>query len=132
MADPRKNAPASTPDADSTRATDELIHESFAHNLERVRAAVAAGADVNATDPRTGLAPLHIAVGHNDSALCRFLIEECGARFFPDRFGRMPTIVAAACGADDALADYIGEKEAAYEADVAALAQTMPKIPPRA
>jgi hypothetical protein len=32
-------------------------------------------------DPETGLSALHIAVGNNDIVLCRFLIEQCGARF---------------------------------------------------
>jgi ankyrin repeat protein len=131
MADPRSAPPADDPAQQAARASRNLIQWTFAHDLERVRAALQAGADVDTVDPATGLAPLHIAVGQNDGALCRFLIEEGRARFFPDMFGRMPTIVAAECGIDDDLADYIGEKEAAHEAAVDALSQTMPKIPPR-
>lgn len=128
MADPWK-AEAPATDVDAVAA--QLIRGAFASNQDWIKEALVDGADVNAVDPKTGLAALHIVVGQNDLRLCRFLVEECGARFFPDMFGRMPTIVAAECRVDDELTDYIGEKEAAYEAEVAAIQQTMPKIPPR-
>lgn len=88
-----------------------LILAAFRGALEDVQRALASGADVNAVDPDTGLSALHIAVGQNDLALCRFLIEEQGARLFADRFGRMPSVVAIDCRADDDVFDFIAEKE---------------------
>ena len=70
------------------------------------------GADINFDDPATGLSALHIAVGTNDLALCRYLIEECDASIVPDRSGRWPTLIAAQCRVSDELGDYIAEKEA--------------------
>jgi len=83
-------------------------------NPDAVKRALGYGVSVNAIDPATGLTALHFAVGLNDLALTRFLIEHCGAAFGPDRFGRWPTLVAAECGVDDELSDYIVAKEAAF------------------
>jgi uncharacterized protein len=83
-------------------------------DVGRIRRALADGANVNELDAATGLAALHYAVGLNDLPITRFLAEECGAAFIPDRFGRWPTLIAAENRVDDALSDYIVEKEAAY------------------
>lgn len=90
----------------------KLIEAAFAGNIEDVRAALAKGARVDVIDHRTGLCALHIAVGSNDERLARFLIEEAGASFFPDRFGRWPSLIAAECRVDEALSDYIAQAEA--------------------
>ena len=89
-----------------------LIRSAFDGDLDGVKAALAKGADVNAIDPSTGLAALHIAVGTNDLELCRYLLEEAGAAIVPDRAGRWPTLIAAQCHAGEALCDYIVEREA--------------------
>jgi len=96
------------------QADDRLMRAVYNWNLEEVRASVRRGANVNSIHEPTGLSPLHIAVGNNDARLCRYLIEECGAAFFPDGFGRWPTLVAIECGADEDLADYIAEQEALF------------------
>lgn len=79
-----------------------------------VRVALQRGADVNEADERTGLAALHLAIGFNDMDLARVLVEEGGAAFFPDRFGRWPSLIAAENRVDDELSLYIVEKEAEY------------------
>jgi hypothetical protein len=89
-----------------------LIEGAFAGDLNAVRKAIASGANVDVIDPYSGLAALHVAVGRNNYALARLLIEEGNARFFADRFGRWPSLVAAECQVDEALGDYIALKEA--------------------
>jgi len=85
-----------------------------AGDIPGVRAALQRGADVNEPDAVTGMAALHLVTGLNDAAFVRFLIEEAGAAFFPDRFGRWPSLVAAENRVDDELSLYIAEKEAEY------------------
>lgn len=87
------------------------VHDS---DIPGVRAALQRGADVNAVDDASGLAALHLAIGLNDIELARFLTEEAGAAFFPDRFGRWPSLIAAENRVDDELSLYIAEKEAEY------------------
>lgn len=89
-----------------------LIRSAFDGDLDGVKAALAKGADVNAIDPATGLAALHIAVGTNDLDMCRYLVDEAGAAIVPDRAERWPTLIAAQCHAGEALCDYIVEREA--------------------
>lgn len=89
-----------------------LIAAAFAGDLERIASALDRGADIDALDPGTGLAALHIAVGRDDIEMCRLLLQR-GASFFPDRFGRWPTLVAAECRVSDELCDFIAEREAA-------------------
>ncbi len=78
------------------------------------RDALQQGADVNAVDEKSGLSALHLAIGFNDMDLARLLIEEGVAAFFPDRFGRWPSLIAAENRVDDELSLYIVEKEAEY------------------
>lgn len=91
-----------------------VIHAAYVGRASLVQRALAKGADVNHIDPETGLCALHIAVGANDLLLCRVLIDECSAAFFPDRFGRWPTLIAAECEVGDELSDYIVEQEARF------------------
>ncbi len=93
---------------------DVLRHAVDVGDIPLARVALQQGADVNAVDERTGLAALHLAIGLNDIDLARVLIEEGGAAFFPDRFGRWPSLIAAENRVDDALSLYIVEKEAEY------------------
>lgn len=98
--------------AGSARLDWQLLQSAFSGNLTGVRDAVAAGANVNTVHEQTGLSALHIAVGSNNFALTRYLIEEANAEIGPDRSGRWPTIIAAECEVDAILSDYILEAEA--------------------
>ena len=86
-------------------------------NLDLLSESHALGVDINLVEDGTGLSPLHIAVGSNDYTMCRRLIEDFGARFFPDRFGRWPSLVAIECGAEDWLCAYVAEREENYLAE---------------
>lgn len=92
----------------------QLLIAAYGRDVYGIQNALKLGADINAIYPETGLSALHIAIGANDLALCRFLIEQCGAAFFPDAFGRWPTLVAAECRVSDELGDYIAEREALF------------------
>lgn len=84
------------------------------HNMPGVSKALRDGADINSIDEFNGLAALHIAIGNNDIELTRFLVEKCGAKFFPDGFGRWPTLIAAECRVSNELSDYVLAKEAEW------------------
>lgn len=102
------------PEPSLERPQDQLLWSAYSRNLDGVREAVGRGANVNSVHEQTGLSALHIAVGNNDRFLCRYLIEDRGAAFFPDGFGRWPTLVAIECGVDEDLADYIAEQESLF------------------
>jgi uncharacterized protein len=89
-----------------------LLGAAYSGDLTGVRDAVKQGADVDTVHGQTGLSPLHIAVGTNNLALTRYLLEEAGARLGPDKSGRWPTIIAAECEVDEVLSDYVLEAEA--------------------
>jgi hypothetical protein len=91
-----------------------LLLAAYGADIQNLAKAVKDGADINAVHPQSGLCALHIAVGLNDIATCRLLIEKYGAAFFPDRMGRWPTLIAAECRVDEALSDYIVEQEARF------------------
>jgi hypothetical protein len=109
-----EQAAAFRPKKAASPAEVALLLAADAHGIRDIQNALAQGADINCVHPDTGLSALHIAVGNNDIALCRFLIEQCHARFFADKFGRWPTLIAAECQVDDALSDYIVEREAVF------------------
>lgn len=90
----------------------QILEAAYEGDLSAVRDAVKAGADVDGVHKQTGLAALHIAVGTNNLAMTRYLIEEAKARIGPDESGRWPTIIAAECGVDEILSDYLLEVEA--------------------
>ncbi len=92
----------------------DMIGGAFYGDLAAVARALRRGARPERLDPDSGLSVLHIAVGNNDFALCRLLIEEHKAPFGADRFGRWPSVIAIECRAGDELSDYIVEKEAAF------------------
>jgi ankyrin repeat protein len=99
-------------DAGTARLNLNLVQAAYAGNLGGVREAVSQGADVDFMHAQTGLSALHIAVGTNNFAMTRYLIEDGEARFCPDRSGRWPSVIAAECGASEQLCDYIVEMEA--------------------
>ncbi|OJU50100.1 MAG: hypothetical protein BGO03_09530 [Mesorhizobium sp. 61-13] len=88
-----------------------LLRCAYDADIDGVIAALKAGADVNTTDPVMGLTALHIAVGTNNLALTRILVEDWKAEFKPDGTGRWPTSIAAHARVDEALCDYIVEAE---------------------
>jgi len=90
----------------------KLVNAAYDADMKGVMQALSAGADINYAMPKSGLTALHVAVGTNNLPLVRYLVEERGARFKPDRYGRWPTTMAAECRADGDLCDYIVEKEA--------------------
>jgi hypothetical protein len=98
--------------AGNARLDWQLLQSAYAGDLTGVRDALAAGANVDVVHGQTGLSPLHIAVGSNNLAMTRYLIEEANAKIGPDRSGRWPTIIAAECEVDAILSDYILEAEA--------------------
>jgi ankyrin repeat protein len=91
-----------------------LLVAAYGGDLYGIESALKQGADINAVHQETGLSPLHMAVGANDLALCRALIEKYNAGFFPDSFGRWPTLIAAECHVSDELSDYIVQKESEF------------------
>lgn len=91
-----------------------LFDAAFRGSLAAVERALAAGAEVNTLDPATGLSALHMAIGHNDLALCQLLVEQHSAAFGADRFGRWPSVVAIECRASEELAEYVVTKEAQF------------------
>ncbi|MFA5947821.1 MAG: ankyrin repeat domain-containing protein [Candidatus Gracilibacteria bacterium] len=69
------------------------------------------GLAVDTKHASTGMSALHIAVGRNNLAMTRFLIER-GATFFPDAQGRLPSTIAGLCEVGEDLCDYIADAEA--------------------
>lgn len=106
----RKPRPQDAAEAD--RLDHALLKAAYGAVWDDAVAALMDGADIDATDPATGLTPLHLAVGTNNLPLVRLLVEVWGATFKPDSLGRWPSVVAARCGVDEDLADYIAEAEA--------------------
>ncbi|MBN8997713.1 MAG: ankyrin repeat domain-containing protein [Rhizobiales bacterium] len=99
-------------DAGTARINMNLLQAAYAGDLDGVQSAIAQGADADSVHEQTGLTALHIAVGTNNLAMTRYLIEDAGARIGPDRSGRWPTVIAAECRTSDELCDYIVEAEA--------------------
>lgn len=91
---------------------DPLVEAALTFEHEEIRRLRSEGSDPAGLDPETGLSVLHVAVGTNNLALVRLLIEEGKAPIGPDRQGRWPTLIAAECCASEELCDYIAEKEA--------------------
>jgi hypothetical protein len=89
-----------------------LLAGAAAGDIAGCREAIAGGANV-AAQQAEGLTALHLAIAMNDLPLTKYLVEEAGAPFVPDGFGRLPSVVAAQCQACEELAEYIFEKEAA-------------------
>ncbi len=58
----------------------------------------------------TGMAALHTAIGFNRLDMVKLLVD-AGARFFPDKEGRWPSLIAVDCEADEELVDYVVQEE---------------------
>ncbi len=69
---------------------------------------------IDTFEETTGLTLLHIAIGRNDLELTRFLLAN-GATIMPDKRGRWPSLIAAACGVSDELYDLVADAELAAE-----------------
>lgn len=91
-----------------------LMQGILSGNPADIERALDEGADINAIHGPTGLTPLHAAVGTDQRALVKKLVEEREAAFRRDKFGRWPSLVAAECQVSDELCDYIVAAEAAY------------------
>ena len=87
------------------------IRAVYQGDLEAIRSLLKSGYRIDKIDKRTGMAVLHIAVGRNDLAMVKFLVEQ-GAAFVPDRQGRWPSTIASICEVSEELCDYIAEAEA--------------------
>lgn len=98
----------------SDAGPDDMLAAAWRGDVATVYRALKDGADVDMVDEATGLSLLHIAVGTGNLPFAQDLIDNWHARFFADAFGRWPSIVAAECGASEALCDFIAEKEAAF------------------
>lgn len=108
-----KRRPARPQDANEAARLDlALLRATYDADLDGAVAALESGAEIDFADPATGLAALHIAVGTNQLALARLLVEDWGATIGPDGRGRWPTVIAARGRVDDDLSDYIAEVEA--------------------
>lgn len=109
---PQPKSRSTGSDSTDIRDPDEaLLRCAYDADINGVIAALKAGADVNAADPVMGLTALHIAVGTNNLALTRILVEDWKAGFKPDGTGRWPTSIAAHARVDEALCDYLVEAE---------------------
>ncbi|WP_371061528.1 ankyrin repeat domain-containing protein [Rhodosalinus sp. 5P4] len=111
---PRERIPKGQTEDGAAEQAQSLIRAAFQGRNDDALAVLRAGAQVDARHEKTGLTPLHIAVGSNNLELARLLVEEFSAPFGPDAFGRWPTTVAAECRTDVALLDYIVEAEAVF------------------
>ena len=109
-----KRKPGGLDQSATDRLNTGLLQAAYDFDIVGVVNALDQGADVAAVHEQTGLTALHIAAGTNNLALAKILVEDWAAPFGPDRFGRWPTAVAAACRAGGELCDYIVEQEAAY------------------
>jgi ankyrin repeat protein len=105
----RKRAPGDR--AGTARRNMDLLQAAYAGDLAALREAIGQGAEVESVHEQTGLTALHIAVGTNNLAMTKYLVEEAGARLGPDRSGRWPTVIAAECRCGDSLCEYIAGHE---------------------
>jgi ankyrin repeat protein len=115
--EPEDNAPTATAvetDGNSGDVNTDIIRAAYIGWVSGVEKAIQNGADPDYTDPETGLCALHLAVGTNDLDMTRLLVEQAGAAFFPDRFGRWPSLIAAECEVTEELTDYVAEQEARF------------------
>ncbi len=108
----RRSAARPHDSTDATRLDHALLKAVYAADLDSTIAALEAGAEIEYSDPDSGLTALHIAIGTNNLPLTLMLIEDWGATIKPDERGRWPSVIAAQCRVDDDLSEYIVEAEA--------------------
>jgi hypothetical protein len=92
----------------------DTVGPAYHGDIEALEKRLAGGIDVNTIDQATGLSALHVAVGTNNLALTRKLVEEHKAAFFADAFGRWPSLIAAECQVSEELSAYIVDAEARF------------------
>lgn len=92
----------------------DILGPAYYGDLAKMQNWIAKGYDVNYADPATGLTALHLAVGTNNLAMTKALVEEHEATFAADRFGRWPSVMAIDCKVSDELSDYIVHAEAKF------------------
>jgi uncharacterized protein len=117
--DPLEMLMRGAPKKRSERPREDQLQAAFLVAAERaneqeLRPLIEIGADINEPDSTTGLTALHLLIGRNAMSLVQFLVER-GAAFVPDKFGRMPSTIAAESEVSEELCDYIGEAEARAE-----------------
>lgn len=105
----RKGSPADS--AGTAKLNSDLLQAAYYGRLKEAVAALQAGAEVDTVHEQTGLSALHLAIGTNNLALARYLIEDAGAKIGPDRSGRWPTLIAALNKVSEEFSDYIVEAE---------------------
>ncbi len=66
----------------------DLVGPAYHGATDVVEKRIDKGLDVNMVDQATGLSALHVAVGTDNLALTKKLVEEHGAAFFADNHGR--------------------------------------------
>lgn len=96
-----------------TTQIDFLSAAYYGRNDDAIEA-LRAWADVNETDPATGLSALHLAVGTNNEPLAKALIEEFQAAFFADRRGRWPSSIALDLAKSEEFVSYVWNAEARF------------------
>jgi ankyrin repeat protein len=96
-----------------TAQTPRSLHLAvYARNVELVHEILYEVPDIDQIDYR-GLTALHIAIGVESLPIARLLVS-AGAAFIGDRYGRMPSLLAADCRASDELLDFILNAEENY------------------
>jgi hypothetical protein len=115
-------------------ATEEFFRAVIQGRIDDAETARKSGAEVDASDPRTGLTPLNAAISTDNPAMTRFVLANCNARLAKDAHGRSPLALAEYFAGADTL-DQVraaAEKQAGWEKAVrkAAEAETSrPKEP---
>lgn len=92
----------------------DMVGPAYHGDTAVVEKRIAAGIDVNMVDQATGLSALHVAVGTNNLDLTKTLVEEHGAAFFADCYGRWPSLIALRHAKSEELVDYVCEAEARF------------------
>lgn len=103
--------PSDLTDADFLVPEQRAIRAVYRGDLEAIRGILDSGYPIDEIDLLTGMAALHVAVGRNDLAMVKFLVER-GASFFADSHGRWPSTIASLCEVSEELCDYIADAEA--------------------
>ncbi len=101
-------------DADFRLPSQRAIRAAYRGDLNAIKAILDSGYQIDQIDRLTGMAVLHMAIGRNDLAMVKFLVER-GASFFADRHGRWPSTIASLCEVSEELCDYIADAEARAE-----------------
>lgn len=83
-------------------------------DIDKAEGARRAGADVNAIDALSKLAPIHAAVVTENLDVAKYLVERCDVNFGADGSGRWPTAMSFESKLGK-FSDYILEAEANFD-----------------